>query len=123
MKPAPAPRLLLVGLSLLLSGCVETETPAPAPVLSFERLDATTTRALLTPAPALPLRWTVEPSPDCGNDDRTGESSAGEWPANAPSVDVRAWAGHLFTVEAGGVKVSDCVPPLSWNSPQSVPTR
>ena len=114
MRPAP----WLLAPALLLSGCVETGMPAP--VLEFVRLDATHTRVLLTPAPALPLRWTVQEAEECGGEQNGPPVAFGLWPAPAPAVEVQAWRGHLFTVEAQGMRLADCVPPLSWNSAQNV---
>lgn len=104
-------------LALLLCGCAQTGPPgAPPPQLSFERTGDTQARVRVPPLP-LAAHWTLQSSALCGATD--GPTRQGKWPLPEP-LTISATRADLLTARlvypGQVVTVSDCVPPLGWNT-------
>lgn len=114
-----SPLLLAVFLPLMLTACVETETPdRPASLTLFAQEagpGVARIGVLVTQARAFSGTWSVRPSPECGGPDGpTSATGALSWAEpNHASAQVPATRADLITVtvqtSAGVLSAADCV--------------
>ena len=101
MLPLPYSRPLALAFILLLGSCAPALTPQPAPVLTFERLNRAEVRLSLTPSPRQGVRWSVQPSEECGGEDGP-VLHWGDWPENLAVISIPAQMGDLVRVTFPG---------------------